>query len=191
MEISKDNKRRLFITFIVLITILLGALSSCSTLGKTTKKNSEIKSTELVTTDNKEKETVKTSEAIQDRVVINVPESDNKELMKMFNSMMSKLNTSKSSGSNSYNSKYDEELKQWVIDFTVAQTLNKEKEKVTDTKSEKTFEQNIDEYIKKIVIPWWIYLIAFVLLYPNIEKIIKTIFNIVSKIVIPAINIFK
>lgn len=189
---KKATRYNLFIVAIWLITLgALVLLNSCSTLGKTTEKNKETVKTEIVTKDNTETETTKTSEAIQDRVVINVPESDNKELMEMFNSMMSKLNTSKSSGSNSYNSKYDEELKQWVIDFTVAQTLNKEKEKVTDTKSEKTFEQNIDEYIKKIVIPWWIYLIAFVLLYPNIEKIIKTIFNIVSKIVIPARNIFK
>jgi hypothetical protein len=191
MKISKDNKRRLFITFIVLITVLLGALSSCSTLGKVVKKETVTNATEVVKTDNKEISTTRTSEAIQDRVVINVPESDNKELMDMFNSMMKQMNISKSSGTNSYNSKYNEELKQWVIDFTVAQTLNKEKEKVTDTKSEKTFEQSVDEYIKKIVIPWWIYLIAFVLLYPNIEKIIKTIVNIISKIVIPTRNIFK
>ena len=191
MKISKDNKRRLFIVFIVLLTVFIGSLSSCSTLGKIAKKETVTNATEVVKTDNKEISTTRTSEAIQDRVIINVPESDNKELMDMFNSMMKQMNISKSSGSNSYNSKYNEELKQWVIDFTVAQTLNKEKEKVTDTKSEKTFEQSVDEYIKKIVIPWWVYAIAFVLLYPNIEKIFTTVFGLIKRIVIPNRNIFK
>ena len=175
---------------IVILLFTFYAVASCSALSKTKESNKVTESTEVTNTKEESKDITVVSEPIKDRVIINVPKSDNTELTAMFNQMMKQINTSKSSGSNSYNSKYDEELKQWVIDFTVAQTQNKEKELIKDTNTTNTFKQNVDEYIKTIKVPWWLYLIAFIYFFPQIKSFLTTIFNLVKKLV-PGLNILK
>lgn len=157
-QFSKSDK---FVFKFVIIAFLLFLLSlsiSCKTLEqKSSSETVEKESTEI--TNDKDVKT-STNEEIKDRVIVNVPQSNNAEVMAMFDIMMKQLNTSKSSGSNSYNSRYDAELKQWVIDFTVAQTKDKETITSTDIKTEKSFEENINEYLKTKGIPWWIWLIV-------------------------------
>jgi len=155
---SKIDRVVFYLYSIFFISIFLLAFTSCATL----KKDSESETTTTSLTE-KKKDSVKiteTSGAIKDQIIVNVPASDNAEVMRLFNEMMGKMNTSKSSGSNSYSSRYDEANKQWVIDFLVAQTKNEATTVKEDSKTEETFEQKIDKYVKQIVIPWWIYAIV-------------------------------
>jgi len=172
MKNTYSNFRKFLLLIVVfLIVIFTLSLSSCAVQKK--DKTTETKETSNIEKKKDSSKTVETSGAIHDRITINTPASDNVELMRMFNEMMSKMNTSKSSGSNSYSSRYDEANKQWVIDFLVAQTKNETTAVKEDTKSEKTFEQNIDEYVKKIVIPWWVYVIGFLFAWPYIKGILS------------------
>jgi len=166
----------LFKTCILIFVILL--MSSCMATKKT--HDSETTTTTATTNDSKETEntTATISEPIEDKIVINVPESDNAEVMRMFNEVMRQMNSSKTSGSNSYNSKYDEANKKWIIDFMVAQSKIQETAKTNDTAttSDITFDKQVDDYIKKIVIPWWAYGIVLFLIRKEVFWILKMLF---------------
>lgn len=141
--------------FISAVSMLLfsGCLSSKKISEKTTTTK-EIEKIEVKTDSVSSKEI---NQEIRDRIVINVPETDNEEVLKMFDMLLMQMNTSKSSGSNSYSSRYDKDTRQLVIDFIVAQTENTKTSVSSDVNTEKSFERNTDEYIyKKITtIPWW------------------------------------
>lgn len=171
---SKTDK--LFFKSIILTIIIFAifSLSSCRTLKKT--HESETIEKEFKDSKKDSTTTIIINNPIRDRIIQEAPISDNPELIRMFDEMMSKLNTSKQSGDNGYNSRYDKELRQWVIDFTVGQTKNKDVAVKEETKEEKTFEQNVNDYVKKTTFPWWIYVIAIVLAWPTISKVVSLIF---------------
>jgi hypothetical protein len=165
-----------FKTCILIFIILL--FSGCMA----TKKTHDAETTTTTATTNDVKETEKTtatiSEPIKDNIVINVPESDNAEVMKMFNEVMRQMNSSKTSGSNSYNSRYDEANKKWIIDFMVAQSKIQEVATTNDTAttSDISFDKQVNDYIKKIVVPWWAYGIVLFLLRKEIFWLMKMLF---------------
>lgn len=159
--------------------VLIILSSSCLSSKKVSDKNSETKEKESTSVIGQTTEEVKTNGEIKDRIIINVPESDNKELLAMFDSAMKQMNTSKISGTNSYTSRYDEETRQLVIDFIIAQTQDKIKDSSVDTKSEKSFEQQTDEYFSSKIsnIPWWFWLILFLWFLPQIISRVKLIIS--------------
>jgi hypothetical protein len=171
-----------FKTCIMIFIILL--FSGCMATKKTSDKETATTSSTTQVDTKKDEEKTTTNEAIKDNIVINVPESNNAEAMRMFNEMMKQMNSSKSSGSNSYNSRYDEENRKWIIDFIVAQTENKEKSSESDkaSTSDTTFDQKVDDYIKKIVIPWWMYLIGGYFLFLALKPLLMIIFPQLSVI---------
>lgn len=155
---SKSDKFVFKFTLIAFLLFLFSLFFSCKTLEQKSSSETTTKESTEITKDTDVKTSV--SEEIKDRVIVNVPQSNNQEVMAMFDIMMKQLNTSKTSGSNSYNSRYDENLKQWVIDFTVAQSKQKETNVVAETKTEKSFEENVNEYLKTKGIPFWVWLIV-------------------------------
>lgn len=149
------------------LLLILTLVLFCSCLGskKVAEKSSETKSTEKTEVKKDSSSTTTINEGIKDRVVINVPEADNEATMKSLDAILKLLNTSKTSGSNSYHLKYDEQMKQLILDVVVAATQNKETVTNSDTNTETSFEQRTDEYIKKKItaIPWWVYLVAVII----------------------------
>jgi hypothetical protein len=169
----------------ILILLLFISLTSCLGSKKTAEKESitkEKESTSIIATGT---EVTKLNGEIKDRIIINVPETDNKDLLEMFDKAMRQLNTSKSSGSNSYNSKYDEDTRQLVIDFIVGQTEDKIKDTTTDTKTDSSFEQEVTENTKKVIkiIPWWIWLIAGIWFLPQILSRVQLLLNPISLLI--------
>lgn len=184
--LDKNQKRRIIITIVILLFIIVGSLSSCAIAKKekstiTTKREFKDKTKDSSSV-------IKVSEPIKDNITINVPKTDNKEVMDMFVSLMNQMNTSKSSGSNSYKSTFDKETMQWMIEFAVAQTENKSIEVKEESNEEKSFDSQVDEYVKKIVIPWWMYLIGIILCWPFIKS---TLFLIFQQLQTFKINVFK
>ena len=159
--------------------LLIVFLSSCLGSKKVMESNKEVKSSENTEIKKDSVSNTVTSQAIKDRIVINVPETDNAELMEMFNSVLHRLNTSKTSGANSYQMRYDEETKQLIADIKVAATKFQETKVTSDTKIEKTFEEKTDEYISKKVksMPWWFWLGIVVWFLPQIIDRLKLIYN--------------
>lgn len=149
-------KKIIFVLVVVLFSSCLGAKKIIEKSKETAKsEKNEVK---------KDSSNVKEKNgAIKDRIVVNVPKTDNKEVMQMFNNLLSQLNTSKSSGTNSYRSRYDKEKDQLIIDFVVAATENLKVITNTESKEEKTFEQKTNEYYKKVIttMPWYLWVLAY------------------------------
>jgi len=164
---------------LIYIIVLMFTLTSCLGTKKTIESSSATKQTEKTETTKDSSSTVETNKAIQDRVVINVPKSDNKEVTAMFERLMQQLNTSKSSGSNSYNMRYDAETRQLLLDFIVGQTQNKQLATNSDTKTELSFEQQVETNTKKIIkmIPWYLWVGLGIIFLPQIINRVTMITN--------------
>lgn len=165
--------------FLASIAIII-ALSSCAVLKKdktTTTKQTE--KTEIVT-DTISKETI--SKKINDSATFKIPEvsTGDAEYDRRVNegviNALRGFNFQKTSGDNSYRFYYDEQLKALRAEIQVGETRNKEIATNKEASSEKTFEQSVKEYIKKIVIPWWIYAIAIFMLRKQIFGILAFIY---------------
>ena len=118
---------------------------------------------------------------INDKIDISVPESKtpdldfNKAVNDRVDEILSKLNTSKTSGDNSYKLYYNLLKRQLNFEANIGETLNEKTNVSSEKTSEKSFEQQTDEYISKKVsrIPWWLYVIAAVWFGPIIVNKIK------------------
>ncbi len=161
--------KKLILLFLVVIT------TSCLGSKKVLESNKETNTKEKTEVKKDSVSNTTTNAEIKDRIVINVPETDNTELMEMFNSLLHRLNTSKTSGSNSYQMRYDEETKQLIADIKVAATKFQDTKVTSDTTKEKSFEEKTDDYISKKIktIPWWLYGIAAFLMRKHILAILS------------------
>lgn len=155
--------------------LILILFTFCSCLGtkKTTEKTSDKVSTEKVETSSDSTSTEVVNKAINDTVKIQVPVSD-PEVDAKVDEILRRLNSSKSSGDNSYRFYYDEKLRELRAEFEVGQTSDKVVEKSDTSTVEKTFEEKIAESSKKVVkmLPWWAWLLAAWLLRKQIIDII-------------------
>ncbi len=167
---------------IVFLAVLLNGCLGTKKVTESTQKTQENKQTEVK---KDSASVIETNQGIKDRITINVPETDNGALEKSLDAILRQLNTSKSSGSNSYVSRYDEETRQLVIDFIIAQTQNKE----TVKSEEKTTEESKSEYVedrifKKVSkIPWWVYLVIGIWFLPQIITRINMLINPVGSLI--------
>jgi|SRR5210317_205713 len=159
-----------FITIFALMTLMTGCVA------KKKVTDNETTTTEKVETTTEVAETQDTNREIRDTLVVNIPEPSNENERKLIEGILQQLQTSKSSGTNSYRSSYDAETNRLLVEFFIAQTQNKTQETTTDSKSEKSFEQNMSEYIKKQVVPWWIYLIGLFFIRKEIWWLIKKLY---------------
>ncbi len=141
---------------------VLFMMHSCAGSKTIDRKQSTTKQTQTSEIKKDSTSNTVTNGAINDRIIINVPESKDPASEKLINAILKQLNTSKSSGSNSYRSVYDEELRQLIFDFKIAQTKNQDTSTNSEENTKKTFEQQTDAYFsKKIkIIPWWGYALA-------------------------------
>lgn len=167
---SKVDKVVFKVMLAVIVYMFLLLFTSCAAVKRESSESTS--STEKVEEKKESTTTTETSKGIRDTIIVAIPESDNEEVMRMFESLLKQLNTSKSSGDNSYQLYYDEQLKQLRAAIEVGETSNTEKETTSESNTEKTFEQQVDEYVKKIVIPWWAYIIAAIFIWPYIKPIV-------------------
>lgn len=175
------------ISYILYITILL-LFFSCGSVKKNSKTNTETKIQNDLKKEKDSSSVTEKNNAINDRIEIAFPKTDNEDLLKLFNEAMKQLNTSKTSGSNSYSSRYDEDLMKWIIDFKVGETINSKTNIKNNSEIKNIKETTIEESIEKITskIPLWFYILLFIWILPSIiEKInffINPIKSIINKI---------
>jgi len=147
----------------ILATICLFlAFTGCGVLKK--EKITTTKQTEKTEVKKDSSTSVKVNKAINDEVSTQVEATGDAELDAKVDEILSRLNTSKTSGDNSYRVYYDKELRELKTQMVIAQTKDSISSVNNDSKSEKSLESEISELIKKIVIPWWVYVIAIFLL---------------------------
>lgn len=172
----------------VLPIIVLLIFTSCLGTKKVINKEHSLKQTEKVSSKNDSISKTKTeiNKEIKDKLIIDVGDSGSDDCNDKIDEILSKLNTSKSSGGNSYKSRYDKETRQLLVDFIVSQTESKQI--TTDTNSEfvsdKTFEETTKETVKRVIkiIPWWLWIIIAFILRKQIISLISIFFPAIKGI---------
>ena len=142
--------------------LILLIFTSCLGSKKVTEKESTIKQIEKSEVKKDSSNVTTVNKAIDDKVTTKVSDSGDEEMNARIDEILRKLNTQKSSGSNNYNLYYDEQLRELRAEFSVGET--KDSEIITDKAetSEKSYEEQVSENIKKTIsiIPWWLWVIA-------------------------------
>jgi hypothetical protein len=171
---------------IIQLLIILILFSSCLGSKKVFENNTSKKEVEKLEVRKDSSNVIEKNRAINDKVITTVVSSGNKETDKKIDEILSKLNTQKNSGSNSYKQYYDSETRQLVTDFFLAQTQDQILSTKNDSVKETSTEEVIDTYISKKVtaIPWWLWFIAGLYLLP-------TIFNRLPMIINPIVTLIK
>lgn len=162
----------------ILTVVMVLLCFSCSTFKESSKSSvTREKQNTVLVKDSTAK--IETSLPIKDNIVINVPRSQDEALNKALDAILSNLNTSKTSGNNSYKSTYDAENQRLLIEFLIGQTQNKDVSIASDSKIETSFEQQTDAYFSKKLkqLPWWVYLAAIVYFLPIILDRVKMIIS--------------
>lgn len=140
---------------ILLIILLSLLLSSCATLKKTHKENTTTK--EVTDTTKDTSSIISNNGEIKDVISTTVGSTGNHECDEELVKLLNKLNTSKASGNNSYKLYYDAQLNELRAEIAIGATQDKEVVTTTDTVKETSVITEIEDYIKKIVVPWWAY----------------------------------
>ena len=154
-----------------LIIIIFGLfLVGCLGSKKVTESSTTSKEKTEIKSDSTKSEII--NKAIDDSIGTKVQSSGDAETDAKIDAILSTLNTSKTSGDNSYRWYYDEKLRELKAEFQIGETKDKELTASNESSSEKSFEENMSEYVKKIVLPWWAYVIAFVFAWPYLKPII-------------------
>ena len=173
MKITTQQQNTLIIIVIIMICILA---SSCTSLKKIS--SNKIKETTKKEIKHDSVSKIQINEAIDDSIITTISDSGDPELNNKIDDILRKLNTSKSSGANNYKLYYDEKLREIRAEFEIGETKNEKTDIVNSEKSELTFEENVSEYIKKVVVPWWAYVILFIFIWPYIKPFVMGLLRI-------------
>lgn len=167
-----NNWKKIFNKLILLI-IFLGTLSLfTSCLGSKKITESSVKESSKIEEKKDSTSVVKVNEAIDDQITTSIADSGDKVLDAKIDEILSKINTSKSSGSNNYKFYYDKQLRELRAEIEIGKTKSQNTNIVDTKKSETSFESELDKYIKRTVVPWWLYIVGFLLVWPYIKPIL-------------------
>ena len=163
------------------LIILLFPLFFLSCLGtkKTTETNTSIKEKEKVEINNDSTNVKEVNRSIDDEFLFSLRTNDsitNEAIRKALKDFQQE----KRSGSNSSSIRFDYEKLGLVLKNSIGETQDISIETNKEKDTEKSVEEETKEYMKKVmqVIPWWLYVIAFVVFLPAIIKWVKMIVGV-------------
>lgn len=160
------NRLKLILSFIVLILLF----SSCMSTKRTTEKSVTI---EKITEKEKDSTSITvTSKKIDDTIITSVGSTGDADCDAKMDAILRQLTTSKSSGDNSYKFYYDEKLRQLRAEFEIGATENTNTNTSQNTNESYSIVTDLKKQIKKVVIPWYLYLVVVYLLRKPIISII-------------------
>jgi hypothetical protein len=173
----------ILVTFLLVLTIW-----SCRSVKTVSETNKETKTTEKKEIKKDSVNTTVINKPINDVFTIPVVKSNtnNKAKDSIINAkvdeILSKLNTTKKSGNNSYKLYYDLDKRFVELQALIGETKDTNTETNTEQTTEKTFEEKTDEYISKKIrsIPWWFYALVIFWFFPQILARVQTVINPIS-----------
>lgn len=174
--------------------IILILFSSCLGTKKVIENTSSKKSIEKSEVKKDSSKVVEKNKSISDKLDLTVPSSKtddkdfNKKVDAKVDEILAKLNTTKTSGDNSYKLYYNLLKRQVEFEAKIGETKNETTATNNEEKKETSTEEKIDSYISKkfTVIPWYIWLIAVIWFLPTIINkviLIATPFKSISKFI--------
>lgn len=143
----------------ILIVFATLSLISCMGTKKVTETKQTTKETTSVEKSSDSSSTVKINKAVDDKVSTKVEKTGDPFLDAKIDEILNKINTSKSSGANSYNLYFNKKTRELIAELKMGQTQDSISSTKNSLKSESSFENEIESYVfKKIrAIPWWIW----------------------------------
>lgn len=155
------------------VVLLILFFLSCLGTKKITEKKQTKTLTEKTLSVSDSTKITQTNRKIDDVVTVTVPVSDPK-LDAKIDEILSKINTSKTSGTNNYTLSYDRLKRQIIAELSIGETTETNKSTNNSFVSTKKDEERVIETSKKIisVIPWWGWLILIFLIRKQIISII-------------------
>ena len=158
----------------VRLLILLFVFTSCLGTKKVTETNKETVQIEKseVKKDSSNLEVI--NKKIDDEISTIVQRTGDPILDAKIDEILSRINTSKTSGDNSYRFYYDAQLRELRAEFEIGETKDKKVITNKEVVSETSFTEKTDEYIYKkiIALPWWAWLILVWLIRKHLINII-------------------
>lgn len=169
----------------IYIGLILMLFTSCMGSKKVIENNTSKKETEKFEVKKDSSNIVEKNKSISDKLDLAVSKSKtndadfNKKVDAKVDEILAKLNTTKTSGDNSYKLYYNLLKRQVEFEAKIGETQNETKETNTKETSEKTLEEKTDEYISKKItaIPWWLWFVALLYLLPTIIDRISLLIN--------------
>jgi len=166
------------------LILALVSLTSCLGVKKSTENTSSLSVKELTdkSTDSTSKETI--NKGISDEAVFKVAESNTGDaefdirVNDAVTNILRSINFQKSSGDNSYSLYYDEQLRELKAQIQVGETRNAEVTANSEVVSQKESEKETTSEFKKVVttLPWWVWIVAFVVFFKQIMGFIGNIY---------------
>ena len=172
-------------------TILLAlTICSCGTSKLIKQSAKETTSTEKTEFKKDSINTTVINKSIDDALTIPVVKSNTNNKVKdsiinaKVDEILSKLNTSKKSGNNSYRLNYNTEKRLLELEAKIGETKDTSTDTKTEETTEKTFEEKTDEYISKKIksIPWWFYAMVVFWFFPQILARVQAVINPISAV---------
>ena len=171
----------------LLIIIVLTLFVSCGPLKKIRDRTSITKETEITETSRDSIKILETTKEINEKASVKVPESNtgdkdfDEAVDRAVTNILNAVNIRKTSGDNYLNMYFDEKERRMVLEARIAETQNSEIVVSSDTKTERTFDQQVEEITTKIKRSYWTYILLFVLLWPShLKPILMPIFRMVT-----------
>lgn len=168
----------------IVIIALVMLFVSCNTY-KTARKSHEVKVTEKTRTKRDSVSKISVNKPIEDYLSIQVTKSNTDDAIrdsvinKKVDEILSRMNTTKRSGDNSYKLYYNIEKRLLELQAKIGETKNIQTETKKAEISEKTFEEKTDEYINKKIksIPFWVYILVAFWFLPQIIERVQMLIN--------------
>lgn len=153
----------------IIAILLLATLTGCLGVKRVFKKEQTKLHTEKLELIRDSSNVLIKNKSIKDRLDVAVPKSKtedsnfNKKIDAQIDQILSRLNTSKSSGDNSYRLKYNKLKRQLEFDANIGATQNEttitNKEDMSEVVKKETLETSIYKRIKTM--PWYLWLLLY------------------------------
>ena len=172
------------IVLLFICIILTGCLGTKKIVEKQATKNT----TEKVEVKKDSINVIEKNKAIADKLDVSVPKAKtpdidfNKKVDEKVDEILAKLNTTKTSGDNSYRLYYNLLKRQVEFEAKIGETKNENTTTNTEEKTEKTTEEIIDTYIYKRVttIPWYLWIAIYFMFFDG--KITSLLSNFIPQL---------
>ena len=163
------------------LIILLVSLFFVSCLGtkKTTETTTEVKENKITEVKTDSSNVEKINRSIDDEFLLSVRTNDS-ITNESIRQALKGFQQNKQSGSNSSSVRFDYEKLAFILKNSIGETKDTNTNTNKEEKIENTKETVMKEYIKKVmqVLPWWAYVIAFIVFLPSIIRWVKGIASI-------------
>ena len=172
------------IVLLFICIILTGCLGTKKIVEKQATKNT----TEKVEVKKDSINVIEKNKAIADKLDVSVPKAKtpdidfNKKVDEKVDEILAKLNTTKTSGDNSYRLYYNLLKRQVEFEAKIGETKNENTTTNTEEKTEKTTEEIIDTYIYKRIttMPWYLWVAIYFMFFDG--KITSLLSNFIPQL---------